>query len=405
MKCRSCKKNHLSKAIDLGYSPISNNYLEESDLKCYEKHYPLRIWLCESCFLLQTEDYQQASEHFNENYAYFSSMSESWLKHAKKYTDMIVRKLKLDENSYVVEIASNDGYLLSNFVERKIPCLGIEPTNSTAEISKKKGIPTLVDFFSYSLSRKMATRKADLIICNNVIAHVPDIRDFIKGLRNMLINNGTITIEFPHALNIISQNQFDTIYHEHYSYFSLLSLINLLEFEELRVYNIHKIRTHGGSLRAFVCHKKSQYKTDKNVFSIIETEMKFGLNLLKKYELLQKRCEEIKIKSLEFLIKSKNKKLKICGYGAAAKGNTFINYAGIKTDLIPFVSDRALSKQGKYLPGSHIPVYSVDKIYEYKPDLVIILPWNIKDEICNELSIIREWGGEFVTFIPKIRTF
>ena len=405
MNCRNCGCLLEHKLIDLGFSPPSNNYLDKSQLSKSEVTFPLLVKVCDKCFLVQTEDFNDAEDLFSDNYAYFSSTSISWLKHASIYTDMIVERLNLDNNSKVIEIASNDGYLLKNFVTKKISCLGIEPTKSTADASRKLGIDVIEDFFGLELSRKITDDfgKADLICGNNVYAHVPQINDFTAGLKNLLKNEGTITLEFPHLLNLLKYNQFDTIYHEHFSYLSLSAVENIFNKFDLKIYDVEELSTHGGSLRIYGAHDNSTHTQSKKVRKIIDAETDFGLNSIEGYSKFQKVAFNIKLEFINFLVNCKKQGKKVAGYGAAAKGNTLINYAGIKSDLISFVCDEALSKQEKFLPMSHIPVLKPLHLEVLKPDFVIIFPWNIKDEIIEKYKYIKNWGGQFVTFIPDLK--
>ena len=387
--------------INLGKNPASNSYLNITELDNSEKFYPLTVYVCKNCFLTQVPEYKSHQEIFNNEYAYFSSYSNSWLEHAFRYVEDITLELGLNQESFVTEIASKDGYLLKNFIDKKIPCLGIEPTQNTALEAQKKGIETITDFFSFALSKKL--QKSDLIICNNVLAHVPDINDFIKGLKNLLLPKGTITIEFPHLLSLIKYFQFDTIYHEHYSYLSLYSTKRIFEKFGLTIYKVDSLSTHGGSLRVFVSHVENKNPIDKTVNDILNLELKFGLNNLKTYEKFKNDVFNLKHQALNFLFKEKKKNKKIIAYGAAAKGNTFLNYCGIGNEFIDFVVDRSKFKQGKYLPGNNIPIVSEEKLINHKPDYIIILPWNLTEEIIQQLSYAKKWGCLFVTFIPKLK--
>jgi 2-polyprenyl-3-methyl-5-hydroxy-6-metoxy-1,4-benzoquinol methylase len=407
MKCRHCKFELTQTFIDLGFAPPSNAYLEKKDLNAHEIYYPLKVRVCNSCWLVQTEDFAKTIDLFNSEYAYFSSTSSSWLKHAKVFVDLICKRLNLTSKSYVIEIAANDGYLLKNFIEKKIPCMGIEPTDNTANAAEKFGIEILRKFFSENLAEDLvaANRQADLIIANNVFAHVPDINDFSRGLKKLLKPQGVVTIEFPHILNLIKFNQFETIYHEHFSYLSLFSAKKILEQTDLRVFDVEEISTHGGSLRIYVCHKESTNQTTLNIDKILSDEKDFGLQSEGAYNNFQKTAEVIKDNFVSFLLEQKRNKKIVVAYGAAAKANTIINFAGIKPDLLPFIFDAAESKQSKFLPGSHIPILKPDIIREIKPKFVIVMPWNIENEIVSELSFIREWGGIFVRYKPEIHLF
>ncbi len=404
MNCRNCNAPLENKILDLGFAPPSNAYLTEEDLRKPEKTYPLRLYVCNECFMVQTEDYSDREELFSNDYAYFSSVSSYWLAHAKSYCDMISPRLGLDNNKLVVEVASNDGYLLKNFVQKGIPCIGIEPTASTAEAAESLGVPVIRDFFGESFARDFIEthQKADLIICNNVYAHVPDINDFTAGLKTALNAGGTINIEFPHLLNLVQLNQFDTVYHEHYSYLCLHIVRKIFEKFGLKVYDVEKLQTHGGSLRIYGCHADDSKTTHQRVTDLLSEEQEAGLTDLSFYSQLQQRASGVKFDLLSFLLEKKKQGKKVVAYGAAAKANTLFNFAGVKSDLIPFICDAAKSKQGKYLPGSHIPILPVDALSEEKPDYIIIIPWNIKQEIMDQLDFTKSWGAKFVTLIPGL---
>ncbi len=410
MKCRHCKTELKHIFVDLSYSPVSNAMLTEEQLNEPESYYPLKIFVCEECYLVQVDEMQKADNIFDEEYTYFSSFSKSWLQHAKNYVEMMIGRFGFNENSQVIEIASNDGYLLQYFKEQNVPVLGVDPTANTANAAEKKGIRTIVDFFSSRLAKEQlaeAGRKADLIIGNNVLAHVPDINDFVRGMKIALKEGGVITMEFPHLMKLVEECQFDTIYHEHFSYLSFFAVKRIFESQGLVMFDVEEIPTHGGSLRIYAKHKNDTSKEiSERVEALIQKEKEEGIDTLKYYDGFQSRVENIKYDSLSFLIEEKRKGKKIIGYGAAAKGNTLINYCGIKgADMIEYVVDASPYKQGKYLPGSHIPVVSKEEIEEYKPDYVIILPWNLKKEISGQLDYIREWGGKFVIFIPELTIF
>ncbi len=404
MKCRHCESILEHVFIDLGFSPPSNAYLSIEDLDKIEVYLPLKIFVCDNCWLVQTKDYATADTFFDHDYAYFSSFSKSWLKHAKQYVEMISESLQLNENSMVVEIASNDGYLLKNFVTRNIPCLGIEPTDSTASAAENEGVPVIRKFFSSELAKELITqgKQADLIIGNNVYAHVPDINDFTRGISLLLKKDGVLTLEFPHLYSLLEQNQFDTIYHEHYSYLSLYTVSKIFNRAGLKVWHVEELSTHGGSLRVYGCHESDNRTIDESVNRVIECEAIFGLKELDTYKNFQEEANRIKNDLLIYLINMKKEGKKISAYGAAAKGNTLLNYAGIKADLLDCVYDASPHKQNKYLPGSHIPIYSPDRIKTDAPDVILILPWNIKDEIISQLSYIKAWGGEFITAVPEL---
>ena len=403
-KCRFCDTNLKYVFSDLGFSPPSNAFLNQQDLLSPEKYFPLKVQVCENCYLVQINEFAKHNEIFNDNYAYFSSFSSSWLKHSKEYTEMMTKKLELNSNSLVIEIASNDGYLLQYFDQNNIPVLGIEPTANTAKVAIKKGIPTKIDFFGKKLAKEIANDyKADLILGNNVLAHVPDINDFVSGLQYVLKPNGVVTFEFPHLLELIKHTQFDTIYHEHYSYLSLLFIHKLFEKHNLKVFDVEQLNTHGGSLRVYAKHKNCQiHPQSERSLQILDLELKYGLEKISTYENFQILTEELKDNFVEFLLNAKKNNKKVVGYGAAAKGNTFINFSGIKKDLISYVVDKSDFKQGKFLPGSHIPVKNEESIKLDKPDFVVILPWNLKDEIISQLSYIKEWDAKFVVAIPEL---
>jgi hypothetical protein len=391
--------------LDLGFAPPSNAYLSAGDLNKPEKYYPLRVLVCDKCWLVQTEDYADAGELFNHDYAYFSSTSTTWLEHATRYCGMITDRLGLGANSFVIEIASNDGYLLKNFVAAGIPCLGIEPTESTASASEALGIPVIREFFGEVLATSLVEKcqQADLIVGNNVFAHVPDINDFTRGLKASLKPEGTITLEFPHLMRMIEHSQFDTAYHEHFSYLSLLAVSRILESAGLRVWDVEELTTHGGSLRIYGCHDSDPRPTAAAVKTLLQKESGQGLLNLKTYTEFHAKAEKIKDDFLDFLIAQKRAGKKVAAYGAAAKGNTLLNFGGIKPDLLPFVCDAAPSKQGKYLPGSHIPIVSPTVLQENRPDFVVILPWNIAEEVTSQNEYLSHSGTQFVTAVPAIK--
>ena len=353
-------------------------------------------------FLVQTQDFANPEKIFSSNYAYHSSTSKMFLDHAEKYAKKIIKFLKLDRNNYVIEIASNDGYLLKNFIKKKIPCMGIEPALGAAEKSKKFGIKVITKFFSNKLATNLS-KKANLICANNVYAHVPDINDFTKGLKNLLKNEGTITIEFPHLLKLIKDLKFDTIYHEHYSYLSLSVVKNIFKKNNLRVYHVEEIETHGGSLRVYGCHLNASIKENKSVKKLLNKEIKYELNKVKTYQQFNKKIKKIKFNFLSFILKQKMLSKKICGYGAAAKASTLINYCGIKNDIIDNIYDAARSKQNKFLPGSHIPILHPKNIKKDKPDLIIVFPWNLSKEIVKKLDYVKMWNCKLLVAIPKIK--
>lgn len=402
MKCRHCSSLLTHTFLDLGFAPPSNAYLTQQNLTMPEKYYPLKVMVCDQCWLVQTEDYARADELFDSEYAYFSSTSIGWLEHARLYADKMTQELGLNENSLVVEVASNDGYLLKNFIEKKVPCLGIEPTASTAKEAEKLGIPVLREFFGELLGERLAQegRQADLIAGNNVYAHVPDINDFTRGLKAALKVGGTITLEFPHLMRLIEFNQFDTIYHEHFSYLSLFTVMQIFKAAGLRIWNIEELPTHGGSLRVYGCHESDDRQTLPAVLDILGKEKERGLQNLTIYEAFQNNANIIKNNFLEFLIAQKKLGKKIAAYGAAAKGNTLLNYAGVKPDLLSFVCDAAVAKQNKFMPGSHIPILNPEVLSKEKLDFVVILPWNIAKEVREQNAQLAKLGVQFVTAVP-----
>jgi SAM-dependent methyltransferase len=391
--------------IDLGCAPPSNAYLSAADLDKPEIYYPLRLMVCTNCWLVQTEDYAGAEELFSADYAYFSSTSSSWLAHARSYSQFIIERLGLNGGSFVVEIASNDGYLLRNFVEAGIPCLGIEPTAGTAAAAEKIGIPVLRRFFGEALARQLSSegKQADLIIGNNVYAHVPDINDFTRGMKSLLKPGGVITLEFPHLMRLIEEIQFDTIYHEHFSYLSLTAVTHIFAKNGLSVFDVEELPTHGGSLRVYAQRTDTGSQPESRyVAALLARETAAGMTTPAYYAGFQKKADDVKNNLLAFLIEAKQNGRKVAGYGAAAKGNTILNYAGVKPDLLPYVMDKNPAKQGKFLPGSRIPIVSEEHLRAHRPDIVLILPWNIKDEIMLQLAYIRDWGGQFVTAVPHL---
>jgi SAM-dependent methyltransferase len=404
MNCRHCAHPLEHVFLDLGFAPPSNAYLSQADLNKPERYYPLKLFVCEHCWLVQTEDYAQADELFSHDYAYFSSVSQSWLAHAARYTDMITKRLGLSKNSHVIEVASNDGYLLKNFVAAGIPCLGVEPTASTAMAAEKLGISILREFFGQTLAKGLVAKgkQADLILGNNVYAHVPDINDFTAGLKTALKPGGTITLEFPHLMRLLEQTQFDTVYHEHFSYLSLYSVSQIFARAGLRVCDVEELPTHGGSLRVYGCHAEDGRVTVEAVSALMAEEARRGMRSLQTYQAFQLRADRVKDDLLLFLIDQKRAGKRVVAYGAAAKGCTLLNYAGIKPDLLPYVCDAAPSKQGKYLPGTHIPIEHPDVLRERKPDIVLILPWNIQTEVMQQLTYVRDWGAKFVVAVPSI---
>jgi SAM-dependent methyltransferase len=381
--------------------------VKENMINYPETYFPLKVFVCDSCWLVQVDEIEKAENIFNEEYTYFSSFSKSWLAHAKEYVDYMVTRFKFNQESLVVEIASNDGYLLQYFNEKNIPVLGVEPTANTAKVAKEKGINSIIDFFGARLAKKSLKGKADLILGNNVLAHVPDINDFVKGVKISLKPDGVNTFEFPHICKLVEFNQFDTIYHEHFSYLSLIALKSIFEKQGLEFFDVQEIPTHGGSLRVFSKHKEDKSKQISNsVELLLSKERSLGVDTLAYYQGFQEKTEKIKDDLISFLIRAKNEKRIVVAYGAAAKGNTLLNFCGIKgRDLISYVMDASPHKQNKLLPGSRIPVFHPEKILETQPDYVIIFPWNLKEEISEQLSFIKSWGGKFVVAIPKLIIF
>ena len=393
--------------VDLGMSPLCESYVSEDKLNQMEPFYPLHAYVCEKCFLVQLDEYVSAADIFTE-YAYFSSYADSWVQHMKNYTDMIVPRLGLTKDSFVVEVASNDGYLLQHFVNRGIPVLGIEPAANVAKVAVEKGIPTLVRFFGCDTAKELAAEKkqADLIAGANVLAQVPDVNDFVKGLEILLKAKGVITIEFPHLMRLMEENQFDTIYHEHFSYFSLISAEKIFEAHGLTIFDVDEIPTHGGSLRIYARHAgDASHPVTPKLTELHDREIKAGFMRLDRYSTFTEQVNETKRKLLEFLISAKREGKSIAGYGAPGKGNTLLNFCGIRTDFIDYTVDRNTYKQGKFLPGTHIPILTPDTIRKTKPDYLFILPWNFKDEIMEQQAYIREWGGKFVVPIPEVKVF
>ncbi len=409
MNCRFCQTLLTHTFIDLENSPPSNSFLTVAQLQEPETYFPLKLFVCDQCFLVQLDEVKKRDEIFNSEYVYFSSYSKSWLTHAKKYTEQIVERFGYNENSFVLEIASNDGYLLQYFQEKNIPVLGIEPSANTAAAAALKGIPSITDYFTSHLARELRKegRCASLLIANNVLAHVPDINDFVEGLKIALGDKGVITMEFPHLLKLIEECQFDTIYHEHYSYLSFLTVKKIIESHDLVLFDVEQLPTHGGSLRIYAKHGNDSTKPiTPQVQQLAAKETRAGLVDLCSYKNFEKRVSHIKFNFLDFLVEQKKRKNKLVGYGAAAKGNTLLNCCGIKgNQLIEFVVDASPYKQGKFLPGSHIPVCAEDQITTFKPDYIIIFPWNLKNEIMDQLSYIRHWDGKFVTFIPHTQIY
>ena len=405
MKCRHCSSELELPLVDLGSAPPSNAYLTEATLKAPEKWYPLRVLVCQECWLVQTEDFADANELFDAEYAYFSAFSSSWLAHCERYAIDMVAALGLDADSHVVEVAANDGCLLQNFVARNIACTGIEPTASTAAAARARGIDVVEDFFGIRLARELCQqgRQADLITANNVLAHVPDINDFVAGFTLLLKPDGVATFEFPHLVNLVAENQFDTIYHEHFSYLSFTAATTILDATGLDVFDIQRLPTHGGSLRVFAQRRDTGRRPrEATVNEMLRMEGDSGVTTAGYYAGFQAKAEKVKDDLLSFLIAAKQRGELVVGYGAAAKGNTLLNFAGVRPDLLPFVADRNPAKQGKFLPGCRIPVVAEDKLRLLRPDYVLILPWNLRDELASQLAYTGEWKAKLVTAIPAV---
>lgn len=407
MRCRFCSKNIDKVFIDLGSTAISNAFLSEDDINKKESIYPLKVLVCDNCFLVQVDEFQKKEEIFSSDYVYFSSVSSNWLAHSKKYVEDIIPRFHLGHQSLVIEIASNDGYLLQYFKEKDIAVLGIEPTNSTAQIAKSKGIDTLIEFFNEELALKLAPeKKADLILGNNVLAHVPELNSFVRGLKILLKPEGVLTFEFPHLMKLIEKKEFDTIYHEHFSYFSFFFIVKLFNFHGLEIFDVEEFDTHGGSLRIYGKHRENNLQPiSTNVANLLERELVANIDDITSYTGFQEKAIEVKFNFLSYILGEKMKGKKIIAFGAAAKGNTFLNFCGIKPDIIDCVVDDTPSKQGRYLPQSHIPVVSRDYFNHHKPDIIIIIPWNFKKEIIEKLSFTKSWGAQLVTYIPEIEIY
>ncbi|MFL5763451.1 MAG: methyltransferase domain-containing protein [Bacteroidia bacterium] len=408
MNCRFCQHTLEHEFIDLVNSPASNSFLSKKQLNEPEVFYPLKVFVCTNCFLVQIDEYKSSAAIFDDQYVYFSSFSTSWLAHAKRYTEEMTKRFALNNDSLVIEIASNDGYLLQYFNEKKIPVLGIEPSANTAAAAKEKGIGSVIDFMSVKLAKELSAKgvKADLLLGNNVLAHVPDINDFVRGMKILLKDNGVITMEFPHLVQLIDNNQFDTIYHEHFSYLSLYTVKQIFEAAGLILFDVEELPTHGGSLRIYAKHIESTSQpVSPHVEQLLKKEKDKGVGDLSYYRGFQQRAEKIKLDLLGFLLDQKAAGKKVAAYGAAAKGNTLLNFCGVRNDLLTFAADANPHKQGKFLPASHIPVVNEAYLKEQRPDYVLILPWNLRDEIAEQLSYIREWNGKFVTAIPSLTLF
>lgn len=406
MKCRHCHAELTLPLIDLGTAPPSNAYLSQQALRAPEKYYPLRVLVCTTCWLAQTEDYADADELFSADYAYFSSYSTTWLRHAEQYVTEAINRFDLNTNSHVVEVAANDGYLLQYVHARGIPCLGIEPTTSTANAARAKGINIIEEFFGINLATRLVSEgmQADLMVANNVLAHVPDINDFVAGFTALLKPTGVATFEFPHLLRMVSDNLFDTIYHEHYSYLSLIAVKRIFESNGLNVFDVDEISTHGGSLRVYAQRKDTGIQEiSQRVKILLDREIEAGMNKVAFYKDFQSKANKITNDLMAFLIEAQRLGKSVAGYGAAAKGNTLLNYAGIRPDLLHYVVDRNPAKQDKFLPGSRIQIVNEAYLKEHRPDYVVILAWNLGVEILDQLSYIREWDGKFVVAVPSIK--
>ncbi|RED57582.1 class I SAM-dependent methyltransferase [Cohnella lupini] len=402
--CRICGNALEYTFVDLGLSPLANSYVSSSKLQQMEPMYPLRTFVCERCFLVQVEDFE-SPQHIFEDYAYFSSFSDSWLEHCKIYVDKVVRQFQLNEASKVVEIASNDGYLLQYFQQQHIPVLGIEPAANVAKEAKEKGIPTIVDFFGTELAQKLIDEgiQADLLLGNNVLAHVPKLNDFVKGMKMLLRDGGVITMEFPHLMKLIQQCQFDTIYHEHFSYFSFTTVYQLFEKHGLQLFDVEELPTHGGSLRIYAKHiSDAGHPVTRNVQLLLQEEDVFGISNMVTYQRFKEDVKKLRRQLVRYLINLKENGKTIAGYGAPAKGNTLLNYCGIEKDFLDYTVDRSPHKQNMFLPGSRIPVYAPEYLKEAHPDYVLILPWNLKNEIIKQTEFIREWGGKWIVPIPAV---
>ena len=402
--CMACGQPLTHTFVDLGKQPLSQSFLRAEDLMKMEPFFPLHAFVCSSCSLVQVPPVVSAESIFSD-YAYFSSFSDSWLAHAARYVEMATERFHLDGDSFVVELASNDGYLLKNFVEREIPCLGIEPARNIAEVAQERGIPTLSEFFDLRLAEELASsgRSADLIVGANVLAQVPPIHDFVAGIQRLLKPHGVVTIEFPHLLQLMEHNQFDTVYHEHFFYFTLSVVERIFAEHGLRIFDVDELSTHGGSLRIYGCLEgNTDQPTRPAVDAMRETEANYGLEGMDRYQQFRERVDRVKRDALAFLIQAKNEGKSVAAYGAPAKGNTLLNFCGIRTDFIDYAVDRSDHKQGLFTPGTHIPIHHPDRLRETKPDYVVVMPWNLKDEIVAQHAYIREWGGKFVVFVPEV---
>jgi SAM-dependent methyltransferase len=405
--CRFCSAELRNTFVDLGMSPLCETYPTAAEFVLGEMFYPLHVFVCEKCFLVQLEAFESPEKIFSE-YLYFSSYSDSWLKHCESYTSKVTERFRLGAESFVVEVASNDGYLLQYFVKSGIPVLGIEPAANVAKVAVEKGVPSLARFFGTQLAIELAGKgkTADLVIGNNVLAQVPDLNDFVEGLKLLLKPQGVLTLEFPHLLKLIEHNEFDTIYHEHFSYFSLLTTVAILQAHGLKVFDVEEIPTHGGSLRVYASRVEDRtHAVQPSVEALIQVEKNSGLALISGYEAFAQQVKQTKFALLDFLVTAAREGKTVAGYGAPGKSATLLHYCGIGKDLIQYTVDRSPHKQGRFLPGTHIPIYHPDRLRETKPDYVVILPWNLKDEITAQLHYIREWGGRFVVPIPKVAIY
>jgi len=403
-RCRFCGAGLSRTFVDLGMSPLCETYPSAADLNRGEVYYPLHVYVCEHCFLVQLESYESPENIFSD-YPYFSSYSDSWLKHCEDYCGKMIRRFTLDGRSLVVEVASNDGYLLQYFVRSGVPILGIEPAANVARTAVEKGVPTLVEFFGVESARRLVAARscADLVLGNNVLAQVPDLNDFVEGLKILLKPGGVLTLEFPHLLRLMEQRQFDTIYHEHFSYFSMLTVERILAAHGLKIFDVEELSTHGGSLRVYACHaENANRQVELAVSNLIRRETAAGLASIDGYSEFAEKVKGTKWALVEFLLAAAREGKRVAGYGAPGKSATLLHYCGVGKDLIEFTVDRNPHKQGRFLPGTHIPIYHPDHIREARPDYVLILPWNLKDEIMKQLQFIREWGGRFVVPIPEV---
>jgi SAM-dependent methyltransferase len=406
LTCRFCGAALHHSFVDLGVSPVANDYLKPEQLTQAESFYPLHAYVCDQCWLVQLPECQTREHIFSDHYAYFSSFSDTWLDHARRYVDMAIQRFGLGPKSQVIEIASNDGYLLQYFVAAGVPVLGIDPAANVAEAARKKGVATKVSFFGEATAKELAGQGTlgDLLIGNNVLAHTPELNDFVAGLKLALKPGGTITMEFPHLLRLMQENQFDTIYHEHFSYFSLLAVQKVFAAHGLVLFDVEELPTHGGSLRIYGAHAGTK-PVEPNIEKVLAKEKAAGLHRIEAYANFSEKVKETKRGLLEFLIKAKRAGKTVVGYGAPAKGNTLLNYCGIRTDFVDYTVDRSPHKQGLALPGTHIPICAPEQIQRTKPDYVLILPWNLRDEIMKQMACVREWGGKFVVPIPEVRVF